>query len=103
MTAGGADCGILVCGGGIGIAIAANKLSGIRAAQGSDIDEARLSRQHNDNNVLTLGARLTPSDLACAIVETWLGTDFDGGRYARRIGKLTALERREPMLDASTR
>ena len=103
VTVGRADCGILLCGTGIGMAIAANKLPGVRAAQCGDVASARLSRQHNDTNVLTLGARTTAPDLACGIVEAWLGTDFDGGRHARRIDKLTALDRREPARHASTR
>ena len=98
-----AERGILVCGSGIGMAIAANKVAGVRAAQCGDVDSARLCRQHNDTNVLTLGARMTTPELAARIVEMWLGTGFDGGRHARRVDKLTALERREPMLDASTR
>jgi ribose 5-phosphate isomerase B len=103
LTAGQANRGILVCGTGIGMAMAANKIAGVRAAQCSDVESARLCRQHNDANVLTLGARTTPSDVAGTIVEAWLGTEFEGGRHARRVDKLTALERREPLLDASSR
>jgi ribose 5-phosphate isomerase B len=95
IGAGEASHGILVCGTGIGMAIAANKVVGVRAAQCSDIEVARLSRQHNDSNVLTLGARTTPTDAALAIVETWLATGFDGGRHTRRLEKLTRLERRD--------
>ena len=100
---GRAERGILVCGSGIGMAIAANKLAGVRAAQCGDVDSARLCRQHNDANVLTLGARTTPADVACAIVDAWLGTPFEGGRHARRVDKLTALERREAVADAPSR
>jgi len=103
LTAHQAERGILVCGSGIGMAIAANKLAGVRAAQCGDVDSARLCRQHNDANVLTLGARTTPADVACAIVDAWLGTPFEGGRHARRVDKLTALERREAVADAPSR
>jgi ribose 5-phosphate isomerase B len=75
------------------MAIAANKVPGARAAACSDIDSARMSREHNDANVLTLGARVLLGESALAILETWLKTDFVGGRHARRIDKLVALER----------
>ena len=103
VATGQVERGILVCGTGIGMAIAANKIVGVRAAQCGDVEHARLCRQHNDTNVLTLGARTTSSDLAWSIVEAWLGTGFEGGRHARRVDKLIALERREPALDASPR
>lgn len=94
VTAGTAACGVLVCGTGIGMAIAANKVVGVRAAQCSDVESARWSREHNDTNVLTLGARTASEPLAIEIVETWLTTDFQGGRHARRVDKLSALDRR---------
>jgi ribose 5-phosphate isomerase B len=94
VAAGRFDRGILVCGTGIGMAIAANKVSGVRAASVSDIEEARLCREHNDANVLTLGARITPSDRAIAIVRTFLDTPFSGGRHQRRVDKIAALEGR---------
>jgi ribose 5-phosphate isomerase B len=97
--------GVLVCGSGIGMAIAANKLAGIRAAVAADEETARLSRQHNDANVLALGARATAREQARRILEVWLATAFEGGRHARRVGKLTAIERarKEGAVDAAAR
>jgi len=92
ITGGSADVGILVCGTGIGMAIAANKFDGIRAANVTDLESARLSREHNDANVLTLGARLTPPDTALQIVSTFLDTPFSGGRHQRRVDKIATLE-----------
>jgi len=86
--------GILVCGTGIGMAMAANKIAGVRAAPVTGIEGARLSRQHNDANVLALGARLTATQLALDIVRTFLDTPFEGGRHQRRIDKISGLERR---------
>lgn len=86
------DRGILVCGSGIGMAIAANKIPGIRATVVGDEESARLCREHNDANVLTLGARMTPPDRAQAIVATFIGTPFDGGRHTRRVEKIHQLE-----------
>jgi len=89
---GEADRGVLVCGSGNGVAIVANKLPGVRAVNAHDADEAEMARRHNDANVVTLsGARLT-ADAADAIVTTFLQTDFDGGRHARRVDQITALE-----------
>jgi ribose 5-phosphate isomerase B len=90
---GSAQRGVLVCGSGIGMAIAANKVSGVRAAACADAQAARLSREHNDANVLALGARVTAPETACAIVAAWLDSTFAGGRHARRVKKLMALER----------
>jgi ribose 5-phosphate isomerase B len=102
---GGAAQGVLVCGSGIGMAIAANKVAGVRAAVAGDAGTARLSRQHNDTNVLALGARSTSPEQAMSIVETWLGTPFEGGRHARRVGKLGELDgaRKEKAVDAAAR
>jgi len=86
--------GILVCGTGIGMAMAANKIAGVRAAPVTGIEGARLSRQHNDANVLALGARLTATEFALDIVRTFLDTPFEGGRHQRRIDKISGLERR---------
>jgi ribose 5-phosphate isomerase B len=86
------DRGILICGTGIGMAIAANKVAGVRAAPVADIESARLAREHNDANILALGARITPRDRALEIVRTFLNTPFGGGRHERRIRKITALE-----------
>jgi ribose 5-phosphate isomerase B len=88
-----ADLGILVCGSGIGMAIAANKVEGIRAANVSSEYEARMSREHNDANVLALGARILNPEQAIAIVESWLNTQFAGGRHERRVEKIAQIER----------
>ena len=87
--------GVLVCGTGIGVAIAANKLKGIRAANVHDINEATLSRQHNNANIVTVGARTTETELAKNIVKTFLSTAFEGGRHQARIDKITAIENEE--------
>jgi ribose 5-phosphate isomerase B len=105
VRAGEAERGVLVCGSGIGMAMAANKVAGVRAAVAADADVARLARQHNDANVLALGARLTAPVHALAIVQAWLATPFEGGRHARRVDKLTQLDgvRKEQVLDAAAR
>jgi ribose 5-phosphate isomerase B len=90
-----AELGILVCGSGIGMAIVANKVEGIRAANVSSEYEAQMSREHNNANVLTLGARILSPEQAIAIVDTWLKTPFAGGRHERRVEKITQIEREE--------
>ncbi len=92
VARGAFDRGILICGTGIGMSIAANKVRGVRAAPVTDLDSARLAREHNDANVLALGARILPRDRALELVRTFLDTPFAGGRHARRIRKITALE-----------
>ena len=92
VAAGQAELGILVCGTGLGMAIAANKIAGVRAAAVVDVESARLAREHNDANILALGARVTPADVALKIVDTFLGTPFAGGRHQRRLDKITAIE-----------
>jgi len=89
----GTQRGILVCGSGIGMAMAANKVHGIRAAHVTSEQEARLSREHNDANVLTLGGRVLDEATALRIVQTFLNTKFEGGRHQRRVDKIAALER----------
>lgn len=84
--------GILVCGTGIGMTMAANKVPGIRAALCHDTFTARAAREHNDANVLTLGERVIGAGLACEIIETWLRSIFQGGRHQRRIAKIRAIE-----------
>jgi ribose 5-phosphate isomerase B len=79
------DAGILICGTGIGMSLAANRYRSIRAALCHDEYTARLSREHNDANILCLGARVLGAGVAEAIVKTWLSTDFSGGRHQRRI------------------
>ena len=90
-----ADLGILVCGSGIGMAISANKVAGIRAANVNSEYEAQMSREHNNANVLALGARILNADQALAIVDKWLATGFAGGRHERRVEKITRIEKEE--------
>ena len=93
VSSGRAERGILVCGTGIGMAIAANKISGVRAAVCHDLETVRLSRQHNQANVLALGARTLDPKLALSMVREWLQADFEGGRHGRRVQKISSLER----------
>ena len=92
VSSGNSRLGILVCGTGIGMAMAANKVTGVRAATCHSLETARMSRKHNDANVLTIGSRVISSDLALGIVHEWLDTDFDGGRHQRRVEKIASLE-----------
>ncbi|HEY3176303.1 MAG TPA: ribose 5-phosphate isomerase B [Candidatus Polarisedimenticolia bacterium] len=92
IRSGTADLGIVMCGTGIGVSIAANKLPGIRAALCHDVTTARLARQHNDSNILCMGGRVLGSAVALDIVRTWLSTPFEGGRHLRRIRKIEAIE-----------
>lgn len=85
------DCGILFCGTGIGISIAANKLAGIRAALVSDCFSAQKAKEHNNANIICLGGRTTGPELAWAIVESYLQAEFAGGRHARRVDKIMDL------------
>lgn len=87
------DRGILVCGSGTGMAIAANKVPGIRAAVAWTEEIAKLSRQHNDANVLALAARFIPDEEQEKIVKAWLATDFEGGRHERRVEKIEQIEK----------
>lgn len=87
------DRGILICGTGIGIGIAANKVRGIRAALVHDTFSAHASREHNDANILTMGERVIGPGLARDIVTIWLATDFEGGRHERRVEKIMAIEK----------
>src|SRR5450631_806564 len=101
VAAHGADFGILVCGTGIGMSIAANKVPGIRAARVVNESDAELSREHNDANVLTLGARITSDEETFKIIAKWLATPFAGGRHARRVDKIMAIEREEETKSSS--
>ena len=92
VVSGKADRGIVLCGTGIGISIAANKIDGIRAALCGDVYSAIMSRKHNDANVLAMGGRVTGIGPACEIVRAWVCTEFEGGRHARRVDKIMALE-----------
>jgi ribose 5-phosphate isomerase B len=94
VAQGGAERGILVCSSGIGMAIAANKVAGVRAVPVRTVEEARLTREHNDANVLTLGAKHLDEQAAMELVELFLHTEFAGGRHARRVAKIAQLEHR---------
>lgn len=91
VTAGEYDCGILICGTGIGVSIAANKVPGIRAALCSDCFSARMAGEHNDANIITLGARTVGVELAWEIVKSYLGASFLGGKHQVRVDKIDHL------------
>lgn len=93
VAGGETDYGILICGTGIGMSIAANKVPGIRAALCHDLLTAEASRRHNDANILVLGERVLDEESALRIVDAWLQSDFDAGRHQRRIEKIHAIER----------
>lgn len=86
------DRGILICGTGIGMSIAANKVKGIRCALVHDVFSAKATRCHNDSNILAMGERVIGPGLACEIVKTWLNTEFEGGRHVRRVEKISEIE-----------
>ena len=90
---GEADKGIIVCGTGIGVSIAANKFKGIRAALCNDVFSAQMAAEHNNANIITLGERVVGAGLAKMIVKTWLTTEFAGGRHERRVNQITDLEK----------
>lgn len=92
VISGECERAILVCGTGIGISIAANKVKGIRAAACSDYFSAKYTRLHNDANALCLGGRVVGAGLACELVEVFLTTEFEGGRHARRVDLITQIE-----------
>ncbi|MBM7601213.1 ribose 5-phosphate isomerase B [Virgibacillus halotolerans] len=92
IASGEFDRGIFICGTGIGMSIAANKVKGVRCALTHDVYSAKLTRQHNDSNAIALGERVIGPGLAREIAEVWLDTAFDGGRHANRIGKITTYE-----------
>ncbi len=92
ITAGNAERGILVCGTGIGMSMAANKVKGIRAALCGDVFSATMSREHNNANVICLGERVLGPGLALSILDAWLDTEFAGGRHERRVNKIMAIE-----------
>ena len=94
VVSGEADKGILICGTGIGISISANKVKGIRAALCGDCFSAEFTRRHNDANILAMGERVVGPGLACKIVDTFLDTEFEGGRHARRVAMLQDIENR---------
>lgn len=96
VASGEFERGVLICTTGVGMSIAANKVPGIRAALGVNDAEVRLTRAHNNANVLTLGATLVDLDTAARLARIFLETEFEGGRHARRVDKIAAIERGEP-------
>jgi len=95
VSQGRADQGVLVCGSGTGMAITANKTPGVRAAVAWSEETARLAREHNDANVMAIGARTTPEGQIPAIVRAWFGATFDGGRHQERVDKIEGSERNQ--------
>ena len=94
VASGEADLGIVICGTGVGISLAANKVKGIRACVCSEPYSAKLSRMHNNTNILAFGARVVGSELAKMIVDAWLEAKFEGGRHQRRVDMIMDIERR---------
>lgn len=92
VAVGAADRAVLVCGSGVGVAIVANKVDGVRAVNAHDAEEAEMSRRHNDANVLTLSGKRLNAEQAEAIVDAFLQTGFEGGRHERRVHKITEVE-----------
>lgn len=96
VSSGGADRGVLICGTGHGMCIAANKVAGVRAANCRDMIDAELSRRHNDANVMCLSADLIGEEQIEQMLQTWLTTDFEGGRHSRRVEKIATYEKEHP-------
>ena len=94
VASGEADLGILICGTGVGISLAANKVKGVRACVCSEPYSAKLSRMHNDTNILAFGARVVGTELAKMIVDEWLAAEFEGGRHKRRVDMIMEIEKR---------
>jgi ribose 5-phosphate isomerase B len=94
VASGNAERGILICGTGIGMSIVANKFPGVRASLCNDLFTARMSRLHNDANILVIGGRVVGKDLAREILKTWVSTPFEGGRHSRRLDKISRIEDR---------
>jgi len=92
ISSGEFESGILICGTGVGMSIVANKFPGVRAALCTDTDTARMSRMHNDANVLVLAGRRTDVKTAVGIVRVWFSTEFEGGRHKKRLDKITNIE-----------
>lgn len=95
VVSGDVDKGIVICGTGVGISLAANKVNGIRCVTCSEPYSAKLSREHNNTNMLAFGARVVGIELAKMIVDSWLGADYEGGRHQTRIDMLTEIEERQ--------
>jgi ribose 5-phosphate isomerase B len=94
VVTGEADAGILVCGTGIGISIAANKIPGVRAALATDPFMARMAKEHNNANILVLGGRVIDEARACELTKAWLEATYESGRHQQRLDKITALEQK---------
>jgi len=94
VSEGRVDRGITICGTGIGMSIAANKYPGVRAALCHDSYTARMSRMHNDANILVMGGRVTGDEVALEMLKQWIETPFEGGRHQRRLDKITAIEKK---------
>ena len=92
VASGEAECGVLICGTGVGISLAANKVKGIRAAVCSEPVTARLTKLHNNANIICFGARIVGIEMAKAIVDAWLDTEFEGGRHQTRVDMIMAIE-----------
>lgn len=95
VASGEVDCGILICGTGVGISLAANKVNGVRAVVCSEPYSARLSKEHNNTNILAFGARVVGIELAKMIVDCWLEAEFEGGRHERRVRMIQEIEDRQ--------
>ena len=93
VVSGNFDCGILICGTGVGISIAANKIKGIRAVVCSEPYSAKLSKEHNNTNILAFGSRVVGSELAKMIVKEWLDAKFEGGRHENRVNMISQIEK----------
>jgi ribose 5-phosphate isomerase B len=94
VASGEFDCGILICGTGVGISLAANKVNGVRAAVCSDVTTAHLVKEHNDANIIAFGARIVGTELAKDIVKAYLEAEFQGGRHAQRVAMFAEIEAR---------
>ena len=95
VVSGEVDCGILICGTGVGISLAANKVKGVRALVCSEPYSAKLSKQHNNTNILAFGARVVGIELAKMIIDEWLGAEFEGGRHQTRVDMIMAIENKD--------
>ena len=95
VVSGEVDCGIPICGTGVGISLAANKVKGVRAVVCSEPYSAKLSKQHNNTNILAFGARVVGIELAKMIIDEWLGAEFEGGRHQTRVDMIMAIENKD--------
>lgn len=102
VASGKADCGVLICGTGVGISIAANKVRGIRAAVCSEPTTARLVKEHNNANIIAFGARIIGVETAKAIIDAYLSAEFMGGRHAERVAMIHAIEQKECLPDSAS-